>query len=77
MPLYLTQFSYTPAAWASLVRHPEDRRVAATQYIEAVRGTMHGFSGVPSASMMATPCGKRRTTCRWPPRRLLRVRGEP
>src|SRR5680860_1144320 len=42
MPLYLTRFSYTPAAWAKLVTNPEDRRAAATQYIEAVGGTMHG-----------------------------------
>src|SRR5665811_398073 len=43
MPLYLTRFSYTPAAWAKLVTNPEDRSAAATQYIEAVGGTMHGF----------------------------------
>ena len=34
MPLYLTRFSYTPDAWASLVKNPEDRRAAARQYIE-------------------------------------------
>lgn len=43
MPLYLTRFSYTPATWAKLVANPEDRRVAATQYIEAVGGTLQGF----------------------------------
>jgi uncharacterized protein with GYD domain len=43
MPLYLTRFSYTPATWAKLVNNPEDRRTAATQYIEAVGGKMHGF----------------------------------
>jgi uncharacterized protein with GYD domain len=43
MPFYLTRFSYTPATWAKLIEHPEDRRIAATQYIEAVGGTMHGF----------------------------------
>ena len=43
MPFYLTQFSYTPATWAKLVQNPEDRRAAATQYIEAVGGTLHGF----------------------------------
>ncbi len=25
MPLYLTQFAYTPEAWAALARTPEDR----------------------------------------------------
>lgn len=43
MPLYLTRFSYTPETWAKLVQNPEDRRAAATQYIEAVGGTLHGF----------------------------------
>lgn len=43
MPLYLTRFSYTPATWARLIAHPEDRRDAATEYIEAVGGTLQGF----------------------------------
>ena len=28
MPLYLTQFAYTPEAWAALARAPEDRTAA-------------------------------------------------
>ncbi|MBA2596109.1 MAG: GYD domain-containing protein [Chloroflexota bacterium] len=43
MPFYLTRFSYTPATWAKLVKNPEDRRAAATQYVEAIGGTMHGY----------------------------------
>lgn len=43
MALYLTRFSYTPATWAKLMKNPEDRRVAAKQYIEAVGGKLHGF----------------------------------
>jgi uncharacterized protein with GYD domain len=43
MPFYLTRFSYTPAAWAKLMKNPEDRRAAATQYIESVGGRLHGF----------------------------------
>lgn len=43
MPLYMTQFSYTPATWAKLVKNPEDRRAAATKYIESVGGKLHGF----------------------------------
>lgn len=43
MPLYLTSFSYTPATWAKLLGNPEDRRSAATEYIEAVGGRLHGF----------------------------------
>ncbi len=43
MPFYLTKFSYTPATWAKLIQNPEDRRGAATQYVEAVGGKLHGF----------------------------------
>ena len=43
MSLYLTRFSYTPDTWARLIANPEDRRVAATRYIEAVGGTLQGF----------------------------------
>ncbi len=43
MPMYLTRFSYTPETWAKLIKNPEDRRAAATQYIESVGGKLHGF----------------------------------
>ena len=43
MPMYLTRFSYTPEAWARMIRNPEDRRAAAGQYIESVGGKLHGF----------------------------------
>ena len=43
MPFYLTRFSYEPATWAKLMKNPEDRRIAAKQYIEAVGGKLHGF----------------------------------
>ena len=43
MPLYMTRFSYTPETWAKLVKNPEDRRGAATEYIESVGGKLHGF----------------------------------
>ncbi len=43
MPLYLTKFSYTPETWARLIRNPEDRREAASAYIESVGGRLHGF----------------------------------
>jgi uncharacterized protein with GYD domain len=43
MPLYLTKFSYTPATWARLIEHPEDRRAAAQSYIESVGGQLQGF----------------------------------
>ena len=43
MPMYLTRFSYTPETWAMLIANPEDRRKAATSYIESVGGKLHGF----------------------------------
>lgn len=43
MSLYLTRFNYTPATWAKLIKSPEDRRAAATEYIESVGGKLHGF----------------------------------
>jgi uncharacterized protein with GYD domain len=43
MPMYLTRFTYTPETWARLVKNPEDRRTAATKYIESIGGKLHGF----------------------------------
>ena len=43
MPLYLSRFSYTPETWSRLTANPEDRRLAATSYIESVGGSLHGF----------------------------------
>ncbi len=43
MPLYLTRFSYTPETWARLAQKSEDRRNAASTYIEAVGGKLRGF----------------------------------
>jgi uncharacterized protein with GYD domain len=43
VPFYLTRFSYTPSTWAKLMKNPEDRRAAATKYIESVGGKLHGF----------------------------------
>ena len=43
MPFYLTRFSYTSSTWAKLMKNPEDRRAAATKYIESDGGKLHGF----------------------------------
>lgn len=43
MPFYLTRFNYTPATWSKLIKNPEDRRLAAKQYIESMGGTLQGF----------------------------------
>jgi uncharacterized protein with GYD domain len=41
--MYLTRFSYTPETWAMMIAEPEDRRRAATAYIESVGGKLQGF----------------------------------
>lgn len=38
MPLYMTQFSYTAAAWAALAKKPEDRGAAFGRLIEKFGG---------------------------------------
>ena len=67
MALYLTRFSYTPETWAKLIEKPEDRRAAATEYIESVGGKLHGF-WYAFGEHDGYNLGKLPTTCRWPPR---------
>ena len=43
MPLYLMRFSYTPEAWARLVKQPEDRREVARAVVEKLGGSLQGF----------------------------------
>ena len=40
MPLYMTQFAYTPEAWAALIDNPEDRSVPVRQLAERMGGRM-------------------------------------
>jgi uncharacterized protein with GYD domain len=43
VPMYLTRFGYTPAAWAGLIKKPENRRPAFAKSIESVGGKLHGL----------------------------------
>jgi uncharacterized protein with GYD domain len=43
MPLYMTQFAYTPEAWAALVDNPEDRSVPVRQLAESMGGRLVGW----------------------------------
>ena len=43
MPFYLMRFSYTPEAWARLIKKPEDRREVARAVVEKLGGQLHGF----------------------------------
>jgi uncharacterized protein with GYD domain len=40
MPLYMTQFAYTPETWAELVQSPEDRSAALSELTEALGGRL-------------------------------------
>ena len=39
----LMRFSYTPEAWARLIKKPEDRREVARAIVEKIGGKLHGF----------------------------------
>ena len=43
MSFYLMRFSYTPEAWARLIKQPEDRREVAQAIVEKLGGKLHGF----------------------------------
>jgi uncharacterized protein with GYD domain len=40
MPLYMSQFAYTPEAWAALVENPQDRSAAVRELPEAMGGRL-------------------------------------
>ena len=43
MPLYMTQFDYTPEAWAALVDNPEDRSAHVRELTESMGGRLIGW----------------------------------
>ena len=43
MPLYMTQFAYTPEAWAALVDNPEDRSAPVRELVENMGGRLIGW----------------------------------
>ena len=43
MSLYMTQFSYTPEAWAALAKNPEDRSIPVKALFEKLGGRMIGM----------------------------------
>ena len=43
MPLYMTQFAYTPEAWAALLDSPEDRSAPVREVVEAMGGRLIGL----------------------------------
>jgi uncharacterized protein with GYD domain len=43
MPLYMSQFSYTPDAWTALMRNPEDRSQAVSRLAEQLGARLVNF----------------------------------
>jgi uncharacterized protein with GYD domain len=43
MPFYMTQFAYTPEAWATLTDNPEDRSAAVRELLETHGGRLVGW----------------------------------
>ena len=43
MPRYLISVSYTPEAWAALVKNPQNRRDAVRPIVEALGGKLESF----------------------------------
>ena len=43
MPRYLIRVSYTPEAWATMVKNPQNRREAIRPVIEALGGKLEAF----------------------------------
>ncbi|MFL6243062.1 MAG: GYD domain-containing protein, partial [Acidimicrobiia bacterium] len=44
MPYYLVQTGYTPEAWATMIKNPQDRIAAVRPAVESVGGTIdEGF----------------------------------
>jgi uncharacterized protein with GYD domain len=40
MPLYMFQGTYTPEAWASMTKNPQDRSVGVTELVEKLGGKL-------------------------------------
>ena len=43
MPLYMTEFSYTPEAWARLAKNPQDRAAVFGELLQRAGGKLVNF----------------------------------
>ena len=59
MPVYMTQFAYTPEAWAALIRNPEDRSQVLGDHLEKVGGKLlcfyYAFSEYDGVAIFEAP----------------------
>ncbi len=59
MPVFMTQFAYTPEAWAALVQHPEDRSQVLGDLLEHLGGKLicfyYAFSEYDGVAIFEAP----------------------
>ena len=59
MPVYMTQFAYTPEAWAALVSRPEDRSKVLGELLERFGGRLicfyYAFSEYDGVAIFEAP----------------------
>src|SRR5919198_5399110 len=59
MPVYMTQFAYTPEAWAALVQSPEDRSKVLGELLERMGGRLicfyYAFSEYDGVAIFEAP----------------------
>ena len=59
MPVYMTQFAYTPEAWAALVKRPEDRSKVLGALLEQFGGRLicfyYAFSEYDGVAIFEAP----------------------
>ena len=49
MPLFMAQFAYTPAAWATLIHAPQDRAAASDALVQHFGSRLVGLYYTPGA----------------------------
>ena len=59
MPVYMTQFAYTPEAWTTLLRNPEDRSHVLGEHLERLGGRLvcfyYAFSEYDGVAIFEAP----------------------
>ena len=59
MPIYMSQFTYTPEAWAALTRNPADRREGLRALLEKLGGRLielyYGFGEYDGVMLLEAP----------------------
>jgi uncharacterized protein with GYD domain len=67
MAVYMTQFSYTPEAWAALIKNPADRTVGLKNLVEKMGGELldfyYSFGDQDGVAIMEIPDASTAAAC--------------